>query len=471
MHTLTPKNTLRLLLRSSLSVSFVLTVSCGARDPLGGNEGGNEPESSCCPFALSDTRAEPATADPAGAHPTPSKVCPASPGLLQLCLNIAPADLEKLHEDPWARVEVPADVLIDGVLYPRAEIEIHGGASRNFDKLSYRIKFDDASDTRVDFFGTGPEATKRIVLQASWIDPTWSRAKLAMDLTRQVGGLAPRMGHVEVTLNDRYHGLYLAIERIDERYLERLELNPNADLFKAETNEATWQVRQDSMRGFERQTNEHKSDDDLGDFFRELAATPARFEDFQTRLSPLLSFDDFEIWHGVMTFANNRDTFRKNYYLYHDPSAAPGTAQALWRIIQWDADATFGLNWDGEPRRADSVEHYGAQNAFAKRYFSVPELREAYLHRYADWLKGAFSFDALAPAVWELQDSLRPAIDRDLERWGRRVDAHSEFDRLFEVLLDRQRVLSEQIRGLLDGSVVEVAQVEPEDEGSSGGSP
>jgi spore coat protein H len=366
---------------------------------------------------------------------------------------------------------VPADVRINGVLYPRAELEVHGGASRDFDKLSYRLKFEDASDTQVDFFGAGPEATKRIVLQASWIDPTWSRAKLAMDLTRQVGGPAPRIGHVEMTLNDRYHGLYLAIERIDERYLESAELNPNADLFKAETNDATWQVRQDSMRGFERETNEHKSDDDLGDFFRELSDTPASFEDFQARLSPLLSFDDFEIWHGVMTFADNRDTFRKNYYLYHDPSAAAGTAQALWRIIQWDADATFGLNWDGAARPASSIQHYGAQNVFARRYFAIPELREAYLRRYADWLKGAFSYDALEPLVAQLQDRLQPAIERDLERWRRPVDAPSEFDRLFEVLLDRQRVLSEQISGLLDGSVVEVAQAEPEDDGSSEGSP
>lgn len=337
---------------------------------------------------------------------------------------ISDANMNRLHRDVRADVEVPVSIEFDGVMYDGGEIEIHGGFARSLPKLSYRLRFDDDALLSTTVFSEDPERHQRVVLQASGIDPTFVRNCLTLDLVRELGGFAPRCSYVELLFNGRYQGLYVAIERIDEHFLARNGLTTDGLLLKASTNQADWADKDEPLSGFEIKVNADAPTDAVDTLLDALTNTPADVASFQESVEPLLSLDDFTAWQLAHTLADNRDTFRKNYYLHYDwaGGATP------FRIISWDADATWGISWDGTPVDPGAKRNLWGRDFFSPRLFSIPE----YFRPYADWYQAL-----LAPGVidvWlydELErrvDWIAEAAERDRVAWAREVSFDDEVD-------------------------------------------
>lgn len=312
-------------------------------------------------------------------------------------IAISDANMNRLHRDVRADVEVPVSIEFDGVQYDDGELEIHGGFARSLPKLSYRIRFDDDQLLSTTLFDEAPEHHQRIVLQASGIDPTFIRNCLTLDLVRELGGLAPRCSYVELLFNGRYQGLYVAIERVDEHFLARNGLTTDGLLLKASTNQADWSDKENPMRGFEIKVNLDAPTDALGTMLDALTNTPNDVANFTAAVEPLLSLEDFTAWQLVHTLADNRDTFRKNYYLHYDWVRG----DSPFRIISWDADATWGISWDGTPVDPGTKRNLWGRDFFSPRLFSIPE----YFVPYAEWY-----ISLLEPGV--IDDWLYGELDR-----------------------------------------------------------
>jgi len=370
----------------------------------------------------------------------PVELCLPASELTHLAISVDPADLQRVLEAPDERIELDSSVRIGQRHYRGVEFELHGGLARRFVKKSFRLKFRRSQQPRLDLFGDGPEPVRRIVLQASWVDTTFVRNKLTMDLVRASGGLAPRIGHVLVELNGLCMGLYAAIERIDDDWLARQGLAPQGNLYKAENHYANWTAAH-APTGFAETTN---ADGDMGDLLAMLGAlqsAPADHGSFRREVEPRLSLEDFFTWHMVHTFAMNQDTFTKNFYFYHDPEALPGTPEDRFRLVSWDADATFGNNWDGQPLHASEDWLHGG-NRFSPRLFGIPEYWTPYLRRFEEALReGPLRVELLQSGADDLRASLHAEARWDLQRWHRGVDYDAEMDRLDEVLREREEAL------------------------------
>ena len=207
------------------------------------------------------------------------------------------------------------------------------------------------------------------------------RNKLTFDLIRSLGGLAPRVGYCVLSINGEWHGLYSLVERIDKPYLGRQGLDKDGNLYKAENHLANWDLAADPLDGFDVEINKDNSNDDLGELLEALTYTPQNLADFQAEVEPLLSLEDFHLWQQVHVFALNRDTFTKNYYLYHDLDEAPEDPKSRFRIVSWDADATFGLNWDGQWLDTNEVSWHGS-DTFSQRLYSIPAYKSAYIEAF-----------------------------------------------------------------------------------------
>ena len=370
-------------------------------------------------------------------------MCPVSHDLLVLCVETRPENLQLLLRDPMARLEVEVDVVIQGSRYRQAQLEIHGGLARTHTKKSWRLNFDDSNGwPRVDYFGEGPEAHERLVLLASWVDPTYMRGKLTMDLTREAGGLAPRMGHAVLYLNGAYHGLYILAERVDEHFLARHGMSPEGNLYKAESHYANWALHEDPLSGFAKKNNRAGRSGDLGDFFSALNAAALTTRSYDSEVRPRLHITEWEAWNRVHTFAMNNDTFTKNYYLYHDPGAPPGSAKDRFRIIMWDADATWGNKWDGTPLSTDPRDWFGTPNHFAHRYFAVSGYATRYLQDYRAALGKSLHPEALSSRLAPTARSIRAEAHRDLNHWSRSVDYDAEIARLHGVFRERHQAMT-----------------------------
>ena len=366
-----------------------------------------------------------------------------------LCLWTREADLSRILRMPEARVEIDAAVGLAGKRYEGVELELHGGTSRGFEKKSYRLRFGSMRPS-FDFFGDGPEPLERLVLQAAWIDPSFLRNKLVFDVLRELGALAPRVGHARVFLNGEPLGLYQVIERIDENFLMEHGLSPEGNLYKAENHNANFAPRDDPLAGFRERTHEDSRAEDLAELFHVVNETSdARLEE---RVAEYLHLGDFALWNQVMSFMLNLDTFSKNYYLYHDPAASHPDAGAVFRIIHWDADASLGLWWTGE--RYDNpaqAQLYGERNVLSRRLYGRSSDRP-YLEGLASLTAGPLAAAHLWARADALLSRLRPEIEADLAQWHPETSYEEERAFLKEMIFLREEVMSEAImRALATG--------------------
>lgn len=340
-------------------------------------------------------------------------------GVPVLDLEVDAGDWRGLLEDPYSRASVPCAVRFRGRRYPQAQLELHGGFAREFPKKSLRLDFGD-DPLWVDLWGPW-EGHREVVLLASWIDPTLLRNKLTMDRARAVGGLAPRSAHVVVALGGEFYGVYALTERIGEGWVERQGFDTTGTLYKAENHRANWAWKADPMEGYASRLGPDRPPLDLDRLLRAASQTPATQEDFARELEPLLSLQDFQRWEMVHTLAANNDTFTKNYYLYHDTSAEAGTEDARFRIISWDADATWGMKWDGTPLASEQVAWHGTDR-LSPRLFSVAAYKADHLARYEEALAepgGLLSWATLSEVLDDDAQTIARVAPLDLEAWPR----------------------------------------------------
>jgi spore coat protein H len=367
-------------------------------------------------------------------------------GLSVMKISGSANDLSRIHERFEEEITTSVDVTWNGLTWSGVKMELHGGFARTVPKKSYRLVFPDANELRGDLFGTGEDQDyRRLVLQASWIDRTFIRNKLTMDLLRDLDGLAPRIGYVILEMNGQWLGLYQTIERIDRPYLERHKLDKDGNLYKAESHWANWQAKDDPLAGYDVQEGKENSHDDLGELLDALSFTPALVEEFEDEVAPRLELEDFMTWQMVHTLAMNADTFTKNYYLHHDIDAEPGTQKAKFRLISWDADATWGNSWDGTTLPSDLDSWHGS-DAFSPRLFSVPEYKSTYLQSYLDALGDSLSAGIIGLRVSAIESLIEQAAQADLIHWKREGTFADEMARLRTSIDARVGVMTQALQ-------------------------
>ncbi|MFT4703875.1 MAG: hypothetical protein ACI81R_001570 [Bradymonadia bacterium] len=352
------------------------------------------------------------------------------PRVTVIDVRLAAGDLAQMRADPQSREEYDAALVVDGTAYGDGEVEIHGGFARSVPKLSYRIKFSDDDIWDSGHFGADLEEHERLVLQASWVDPTFIRNCLTLDLARHVGGLAPRCQYVDLALNGQAHGLYVGIERVDDRFLTRNGLSADGLVVKAASNNANWQDKPNPLDGYEIQINNEAPTQSLNTLLDVCTNTPANTDSFESEIAPMLNLDMFMAWQLAHTLADNRDTFTKNYYLHYDwvGQATP------FEIITWDADATWGRNWDGATLDPSEITRLWGTDDFSPRLFSIESYRAQYEADYAAWIDEENiaewlheNVDARAALIGEL-------AQRDLDRWQPGLRFQDEVDALHEAI-------------------------------------
>jgi spore coat protein CotH len=105
-----------------------------------------------------------------------------------------------------------------------------GGTEDTNRKKPFRLDFnmyDDGSGEETTFFGL-----KKLSLNNGALDPTLMRDKLFLDFARKYVP-TPRAVYTRVYVNDEYIGLYLAVENIDNTYVEsRFAGEQNGNIYK-----------------------------------------------------------------------------------------------------------------------------------------------------------------------------------------------------------------------------------------------
>ena len=161
------------------------------------------------------------------------------------------------------------------------------------------------------------------------------------------------------------------------------------------------------------------------------------FESFQAEVATRLDLEDWMVWQGVHTLADNRDTFTKNYYLYFDPDLP----ESGFRIISWDADATWGINWDSMIVEPTTMAING-HDPFSGRILGIEGYRIPYVSRYEERVESVSGAEADVLAGMEEQHRrFAPFITRDLAHWDRDMDVEALHNALRAAIVTRFEVM------------------------------
>ena len=192
---------------------------------------------------------------------------------------------------------------------------------------------------------------KRFNLHNQLIDPSMMSERMSYATLREAGLPASRAGYVRLTVDGDDYGLYVAVEAINDDFLEAWFADPNGNLY-----ENGWQdCDLDDVRCFEAEETDEGNDEAL----RALAADADGLEGdaWEAAMRARLDWELFVRSLAMDALIAHWDGYaydRSNYHLYHNPTADTFTfiPQSMdldygWRPWSYPECGRYGVDPDG----------------------------------------------------------------------------------------------------------------------------
>jgi len=293
---------------------------------------------------------------------------------------------------------------------------LRGNTSRDSQKKSFKISFDEFSDGR-RFFGL-----RKMNLNGEHNDPSIMRSKLSWDLFGKMGIPASRAAHIKLFINGEYRGLYIHVEDYDKTFLKsRFDENDGnlykclwpADLAYRGNDPDEYKFSNDGRRAYELQTNEAADDySDLARFITILTQT--RNADLADSL-----FLHFDIWNFLKYLAVNVavgswDDYwynQNNFYLYNNLK----TGQ--FEFVPYDYDNTFGIGWDSNDWGVRDIYSWGSSDRpLTDRILANQQFKNLYTYIIRAFVTEFFNETAIFPRIDSLKTLISAAAADDYYR-------------------------------------------------------
>ncbi len=271
----------------------------------------------------------------------------------------------------------------------QVRLKAYVGSSRTIDqKCGFKVDLNEYEDRRW-------HGVETLTLNNMVQDVTYVHEYMAYTLYRALGVPAPRQGYAWVTVNGQDYGLYLIMESIDDRFLDRWYADPTGPLF-----EGAYGV--DLYSGYENsfEYDEGPDSSDRSDLTELIAVLDqGASESNLVELEAIFDMDEFLRNMAVEAVSLHWDgyTTRNNYRLYRDPSTGKFT------IIPWGTDQTF------------LTAYYGPWSALGRVFQWCLDVQSCADRYDAILLEATYTMDALDLGTLgsDLAADLRPYMELD----------------------------------------------------------
>lgn len=343
----------------------------------------------------------------------------------------------------WATLAVKdatADRSLHSVLdepdYEEAvQINYRGASSfSQFDKKQYRIKFfkkeGGTKDKEVSFLGMGEHS--EWVLNGPFLDKTLMRNKLVYELGQELFEWAPDSRYVEVFVNGKYQGVYLAVEpvtngetrlRLCEFGLASGETAYVVKRDRVETEEDPLEVyghyagktMNDIFIDYPTKSNLTQQQKewiikDIDDFERVLYSE--YFDDPKQGYAKYIDVEAFADYVVLNEFVLNHDAGNLSTYIYKELGGKLKPAI-------WDYNNAFdNYQWFA----MDYGQFYVAQNSWFDRLMQDRAFVDQVVARYRELRTGILSEEALYSSIDTYEAELSNATERNFKVWGYTFD-------------------------------------------------
>lgn len=283
--------------------------------------------------------------------------------VIDVKITLDPDDFQNMLDNASAEQFKTASVDYNGQYFDNIGIRTKGNLSlrsvvqmSDSDRYSFKLSFDEYVDQTLD-------GIQKINLNNGYSDASYMREFLAYELSESMGLPTPKHSFVNVYINGKLWGFYLAVEQIGTSYLERNFDNAYGALYKGEMSgngsDLTWLGDDpDAYTGLSLKS-ETTNHDTLIKMLNEL--------NNGTNYEKYINVQESLGYIALNVLTNNMDSYiggnKQNYYLYED--------EGIFSILPWDYNMAFGGMGGGMGRRGFGANGAAAQDNAAAPYGTV----------------------------------------------------------------------------------------------------
>lgn len=311
-------------------------------------------------------------------------------------IAVDPADWQRIYEDPYTDTYVPVTISYEGITWEDVQMRIRGDGTRRFPKKSLKFKFESEP------FYNGKDVLN---LNAEYVDKTYANALMSSMLYRSTGHPCFEAENIRVYINGKYSGLYLSIENIDESFLERWDLDTEANLYKATRDGSCLSLEDDVYYHWEKKTNAGEPRDDLAKLIDSLNTVPD--DDYYNFCKRTFFYDEMINLISINLLIANGSTYSHNYYMYHDKNNT-----GKWLVIPWDMDKTWNYYFYNFPPYF-STPSWLNDNPMIERAFLTPEIFNDIIDRLVELNENYFNQNIYNPIIDSLEQTLLESVITD----------------------------------------------------------
>ncbi len=319
--------------------------------------------------------------------------------IMEIDIDIDEKLWNELADNAMEEEYYSANITINGETYYNVGLRAKGNTTLSqianddtTDRYSFKVKFDEYID------GQTLKGLEKLALNNMMQDTTYMKEYLSYDLLNKMGVSTPAFQYASITLNGEPWGLYLALEVMEESYIERYYGTTGGNLYKPETtNMAKNNMPMGRNTGgadlvysgdehsnystiFENAIFDYTNEEDYDKIIAMIKSLNEDIDDIEK----YLDVDEVLRYFAVNTFVVNLDSYasnmKHNYYLYEQ--------DGICSILPWDYNLAFGA-FQGES--ASNVINFSIDNPVADSLESSPLIGkllevEEYKEKYHEYL-------------------------------------------------------------------------------------
>lgn len=369
-------------------------------------------------------------------------------------IDIVMNDWESFISTAQSETYSACNVIIDGEAVKNVGIRGKGNtslsnvASMDSDRYSFKIEFDQYDETQ-SYYGLDKLCLNNIIQ-----DNTYMKDYLVYQMMLEYGVDAPLCSFVYITVNGEDWGLYLAVEGVEEAFLQRNYGNDYGELYKPDSNsgmgnnnssDVKLQYIDDNAESYSNIFDNAKTDVTSADENR-LIASLKQLSEYEN-LEEVLDVEEVLRYFVVHNFVVNDDSYTgnmiHNYYLYEKDGKLS--------MIPWDYNLAFGTFQGGNASSSvnDSIDEVLTDRPMQAWIFSDDTYTQQYYELYANMLE---QIDIQA-IIEDAYDLIASYVEKDPTAFC----TYEEFETGVETLKEFCNLRTESVQLQLGGSEEAVA--------------
>lgn len=365
-------------------------------------------------------------------------------------------------------------VVIDGEAYKNIGIRAKGNTSLSnvsqldSDRYSFKLEFDQYDSTK-SYYGLDKLSLNNLIQ-----DNTFMKDFLVYQMMNEFGVDAPLCSYVYITVNGQDWGLYLAVEGVEDGFLQRNYGKNSGELYKPDnlsfgggrgngkdfdmadgfggmgSSDVKLQYIDDNPASYPNIFDNAKTDIDSSDQMRLIESLKTL--NSGENVEKAVNIEDVIRYFVVHNFVVNGDSYTgsmiHNYYLYEE--------DGLLSMIPWDYNLAFGTfsgtnATDAVNDPIDSPVSGGSMDdrPMIAWIFEAKEYTEMYHQYFADFIQTCFESGYFSELVDSTTEMIAPYVEKDPTKFC----TYEEFKAGAIAIKEFCLLRAESVNGQLEGNI------------------